>query len=595
MPQVTQTDIVAQMRAALSVSEPDLDTTIGSTTRKILDAVAEVVAESLIDKLLLDYQYDIDAKSGQDLDDFVALFGFNRLPAKRATGTVIFSRREVATANILITAGTQVATEGTPPIVASTILSAVIPIGDNNIEIPVQAVIGGTQGNVVANSLRFRVTAIDGVTDTTNPQALTGGTDQESDEQLRSRFKRTVFRNLAGTEQMFLGVALDDAAVTHANVLGASKRFREQIEIVGGTATSSIQDAAYVYANSSVLGLDIDAGDIFIPDVQYTFNDSVPPSVTVVDSVAVPDGVYDLEFEYVSTASRNDPSRGITNRIDIWLDGDRPTEASSVTMFRTSKVFNTTPGDPLNRSNFQRHDYSNPVAGNYFIQYPFGPVTDPSLSDQLNINGVIYHEGVDYFLVNDITKEGGTATSMSGIEFKSIANGLGHPLPADLSVIAVDYVFNAVPRDVASAVDAWKLVTTDVRVHQAKQVLLDLYLAVIILPGFTASSVLSDLRDALSKYVSGVGFNGAVQVSDLLEVAHMVQGVDAVRFMTSTDNGTHYAIQQVNPLGTLIRVWATNVVGQPRRATDVLVGDDELPVLNDVQITVKAQNTWGVV
>src|SRR4051794_5411380 len=98
MPQVTQTDIVAQMRAALSVSEPDLDTTIGSTTRKILDAVAEVVAESLIDKLLLDYQYDIDAKSGQDLDDFVALFGFNRLPAKRATGTVIFSRREVATA-----------------------------------------------------------------------------------------------------------------------------------------------------------------------------------------------------------------------------------------------------------------------------------------------------------------------------------------------------------------------------------------------------------------------------------------------------------------------------------------------------------------
>src|SRR4051794_5689560 len=119
MPNVTQADLVAQMRAALALSEPDLDTTIGSTVRKIIDAVAEVGAESFVDRFLLDYQYDIDSKSGQDLDDFVALFGFTRLPAKRATGTVVFQRSSPATANILIPAGTQLATEGTPPIVVS--------------------------------------------------------------------------------------------------------------------------------------------------------------------------------------------------------------------------------------------------------------------------------------------------------------------------------------------------------------------------------------------------------------------------------------------------------------------------------------------
>lgn len=591
MPAKTQADVVAQMRQALQLSEPDLDTTIGSTTRKILDAVGEVVAESSVDAFLLAYQYDIDSRSGQDLDDFVALFGFTRFPAKRATGTIIFSRHDPATDNILIPAGTQVGTEGVPAVIASTIVSGVIPIGDNSIEVPVQAVVGGTQGNVVANSLRHPVSPAEGVTDRTNPQALSGGTDQESDDDLRLRFKRTVFRNLAGTEQMFLGVALDDPSVTHANVLGASKRFREQIEIVGGTATSSIQDAAYVYAGSSVFGVDIDGGDIAVPDVQYTFADALPPTITVVDSVSLPDGVYDLEFEYVSTASRNDPAHGITNRIDIWLDGDRETEASTVVMFRTSKVFNTSAGDPLNRLNFQRRDYSNPVAGNYFVQFPFGPVTDPSLNDKVTIAGIDYIEGTDYFLVNDITKEGGTYRAMSGIEFKSVANGLTKPAIANGAIIAVDYTFNAVPRDVGAAIDAWKLVTTDVKVHQAKQVLLNLYLAVILEPGFTSTAVLNDLRDALSKYVAGVGFNGVVQVSDLLEVAHMVQGVDAVRFLTSADDATHYAIQQVNPLGSTVHIWATT--DPVRRALDVLTGDDELPVLNDVEITVKAQNTFG--
>lgn len=584
-------DIVQQMRRSLALSDPDLDTSIGTTTRKIIDAVGEVVSEGYVDKYLLDYVYDVDSKVGQDLDDFVAVFGFNRLPAKRATGTVIFQRNSPATSNVLIPVGTQLATDDTPPVIVGTIIPAIIPIGDTTIEIPAQAVVGGSTGNITANSLTRWVTPLSGVSKPANPQAFTGGTDAESDDQLRLRFKRTSFRNLAGTAQMFLGVALDNQAVSHANVLGASKRWREQIEIVGGTAVSTITDAAYIYAGSSVFGADIDAGQIFAPDVQYTFADTLPPTITVVDTISIPDGVYDWEFEYVSTASRNDPDHGITNRVDVYVNGEEPTEASTVVLFRTSKLFNAAGGDPLNHLNFERADGSHPQVGNYFVQYPLGPVTDPALSNTLTISGITYTQDIDFWLVNDITKEGGTSTSMSGIEFLSTANGATHVMPTDLSVIAVDYVFNAVPRDVSNALANWRLVTTDVKVHQAQKVLLDLYLAIIFTPGFTAASVQPSLEDALSKFIAGIDFDSVVQVSDLLEVAHMVSGVDAVRFLTDADDATHYAIQRVNPLGAVLNTYDNG--GTPKRAIDVLIGDDELPYLNSVTVVSKAQNTFG--
>src|SRR4051794_23694788 len=98
----TPSDWAQQMRRALGVSDPDLDTTVGSVTRKIIDVVAEAMSEIDVDKYLLDYQYDIDSKVGTDLDDFVALFGITRLPARRATGSVMFERGSAADTNLLI-------------------------------------------------------------------------------------------------------------------------------------------------------------------------------------------------------------------------------------------------------------------------------------------------------------------------------------------------------------------------------------------------------------------------------------------------------------------------------------------------------------
>lgn len=591
-------EISSQIRAALALSEPDLDTTIGSVPRKMIDAFAEVVAEAYVDSHLLEYQYDIDSKTAADLDDFVRLFGFSRFPAKRAVGTVVFERQTPAEEPILIPLHTQLATDGTAPVVVQTTTPALLLAGETSVQVPAQAVVGGAQGNISSNALRRRITPIEGINSFTNIVSFTGGADAETDDQLRDRFKRTVFRNMAGTAPMFLGIALDDEAVTHANVIGATKRRRESVEIVGQEAFSTVQDAAYIYPGSQVFGPDIDNGQIFTPEVHYQFDHTQnPPKVTVIDTGAVPDGVYDLVFEYLPVASRNDPTNGITNRVDIYVNGNRPTEAVEVVVFNQSRVFtdalSSSPAEdpgPLDISHFERPDGSQPEEGNYFVQFAFAPVTDPSLTGVIDINGTEYTEGTHFFLVNDITKEGGTPNSLSGIEIVSNANG-GPTDPTDLTTFQVNYIFNAVPRDIEESARAWRLITTDVRVHQAKPVRLNLYMAVILEQGYPLASVQTQMETELARFIGTIGFNGVVQVSDLMEVAALVPGVDAVRFLNSGDNPTDYAIQQVSEDGeTVLDTFEDN-----GRATDVILNDDSYPVFNDLTLVQKAQNSFGTI
>ena len=592
----TVNDIASRMRQALLISEPELDTTVGTPTRKIIDAVSEVIAEAYVDKSLLTYQYDIDSKVGADLDEFVRLFGFTRFPAKRATGMVTFERTSAATSDILIPINTQVTTEGATPIVVQTTAPALLVIGQSTVDVPVQAAVGGTSGNVAANSLRFRVSPLTGISSFTNLAALTGGADAESDNQLRERWKSTVFRNLAGTEQMYLAIALNDPAVTKASVLGATRTWRERIEVVGGTVTSTVSGARYIYPDSQTFGPNLDAGSILIPGVHYDFDANVnPPEITILDAVAAPDGVYDLTFEYVPGPSRNDPTNGITNRVDVYVSGQRATEASEVLTFRTAKTFNTTVGSSLNRDNFERLDATQPVAGNYFIPFSMAPVMDPAQTNAIVINGTTYVENTDFWLVNDITSEGGTSSSFSGIEFLSAANGQAKAIPADGDAFDVAYVFNAVPGDVERAVREWRLITTDVKVHQARPLYLNLHLAVVYESGFSEATVRPALEAALASYMSDIGFSGLVQVSDILEVAQRISGVDAVRFLTSSDDGTAYAIQKVSASGSILTTYATDVAGQIRRALDVQVGDHEYPVFNELTLVSKANNTFGAV
>ena len=680
---------VARMREQLRLSDPDLDTSIGTIPRKMIDAVAEMLAEISLDEYLIEYQYDIDSRTGDSLDELVALFGFSRLPAHRATGEVTLERSTSFDRSIVIPVGTQFATDSVPPIVVTTVIPAVMLEGDNIITVPCQAVEAGTAGNITANAIKRTGSPISGIASYTNLVAFTGGTDSESDDALRSRFKRTIFRNLAGTEDQILGVALENEYVEAANVVGPVERHREQIELVddpithqNGTAESAtsttltdtdavpgpwtvnefvgfyivtvsgtgsgqtrtiiandadtitvdeawtvtpdnttgyvvrehniygestIVNAKYVYDPDDYPGIvyfgtDIDSDDIFNPLTTYAVtqtvnpDDTITPVITSTSPDVVGEGIYELDFAYVPRASRNDPDLGITNRVDVWVDGEHVVEATEIARYEEASVFTNTPGDELYLENFRRNVTDEPPEeDNIFIPLNFSPIVDASVNDAIVYNGETYVEGVDYFAVNDITAFGMAPQSLSGIEWVVTANGGNATQPPDQALFSVNYTYNAVPLAVQQSLQSWRQITQDVWVHSSMPILLNFHFVCILNEGANAVQVKADMIPLIRNYLSTVGFSDRVQANDVLAIAHSTPGVDAVRFTRAGDvageSPLRYGIQRVNGEGEIYaddEFWDVS----SGSVKDVFVDDDSTPKLNDIFIVVKAPNTW---
>lgn len=631
----TRSEYADRMRRALQVVDPDIDTSIGSIPRKIIDVVAEMLEEVSVDAYLADYAYDIDAKAGAALDDLVRLFGFSRLPAKRASGTVTLYRAANSTSTIIIPVGSQFSTDTVPPVVVATAVPAVFTPGDTSITVPAQAVEAGVAGNILARSLKRMSSPMTGLSSFANLVAFTGGADAESDDALRSRFKRTVFRNLAGTEPMFLGVALEHPQVINANVIGAVKRFRETLQFIDNAgsveAVSSIRNAAYIYPPTGYqgdvfVGRDIDGGDVFSTS-DYTFDPTNLVSSTYRPKISGPlsstwtPGIYEVEFAYLPTMSRNQPNApqaAVVNRIDVWVQGTKITAATESFSTRTTSTdrFTGSSSDVLYRNKFARFDGTTPTLGNLFFPLSYSPVLDASSDDTLVINGITYYEGLDYWMVNCITADGMAPHSLAGLEWLSTGNGAGaggrpvqpgvaysgtadgtsdathiqkpgagwtvnayanaqvvitsgtgagqtrtitsntataltvgaafSPAPDGTSVfeiirrdpVTVTYAYNSVPMDIERSLQNWRLITSDVWVHQAFSILLNLNFHVVLNDGATLSQVKADMRTAIENHLETVGFDNVLQASDLLAIAHATPGVDSIRWTSRQDSLT---------------------------------------------------------
>ena len=602
-------DIVSEMISAMALADPEMDTSIGSTLRKIFDVVGEQIAPAYAESYLMHYIFNVDAKSGGDLDEFCSMFGIHRLVARRATGVVVFSRPTAAITNIAIPANTQVATGTSPQIVFATVAPAVLLLGTTSVAVPVQAVVAGESGNLPADALTTLLSPLSGVSpSTTQSDATSGGVNAESDDALRSRFKKTLFRSMAGTEDMFVGVAIEDTTpedpadtvAVQANVLGASKRWTEQVQVaLDGTdlvAESMLPDgsAKYVFPGSAFFGEDIEGGQVLTEGVHYTFDHTAnPPRVVGIDEGLVEGRVYDFEFEYVPIASRNDPENGITNRVDIWVSGVSPQQATEITYYRATP-FSEDPGDPLERTKFVRLEddgLTNPASGNVFMQLAWGPIID--FPQRLTISEVEYVRGTDYWVVHDDSGHGYSPTSYFGLEWRA-----DNQPPTNSRVLLADsqaYFYNRVVADVEARARKWKLVTTDLKAHAAKQVRLALNFAIMYSSSYERGAVQAELDRTLATWMNSLGFRSVVQASDILAVAHGVAGVDNIRFLnsleTSTGEADDWGIQRVSANGTHLYHFASGA--SPQRAKDIVLAENEVPVLFDIRYLTKAQNTWN--
>lgn len=602
----SRADIASQMKAALAATMPELDTSVGTPAGKIIDAVAASIADAYVDNQLLTYTYDVDSKTGADLDTFCQVFGIARLPAKRASGTVTFTRGSGFTDTVFIPVNLQISSSQDAPVIAQTVTGATMNSGVATVTVPVQAVSAGPTGNVGAGLLTNISSPVQGVSTVTNANALSGGTDQETDSALRARWKATVFRNLAGTESMYLGIALDDPDCFAANVVTATKQVREQVQIVSGAATSVVADAKYVFGSPVVLGTDIDNSAVFVKGYDYTFNATTPPSVTVLNATDIPNGtVADLMYQYTPLSSRNDPANSIINRIDVWCAGTRPIAAQQALVFQSGLVFGST---AYPTANYIRPNRFNAVSGNIFIPLALGPIVTVSptivvgsttygLATPINPMGTVTG-GVTYAyqIIHDNTSFGYTATSKFGLEWDQ------NHLPANGTVFTVGadgaYTYNQIPQSVQQSVDSWRLAGTDARAHQAMQMALRFSMAVMYDRNAQPAQVNQAMDAALTGWLNGLGLDSTVQVSDAIQVLHNVPGVDNVRFLNGSDfsgfssgtaNNYTVAMQLMNSDGLI----STTYIDGSNRARDVVFTDSQVPVFGASFYSQRAQSSFG--
>lgn len=129
--------------------------------------------------------------TGDDLDLLVSDRGISRQEGIRATGTITFRTSSPATVAIDIPMGTLTSSTGSDGTVIffETTVAGTIDVGYTSATIYAQAQETGEDGNVPEYSINTLKVYISGITRVENTSAFSGGTNEESDDDLRTRYK----------------------------------------------------------------------------------------------------------------------------------------------------------------------------------------------------------------------------------------------------------------------------------------------------------------------------------------------------------------------------------------------------------------------
>lgn len=574
----TPDEVSQRIRDKLKVTANGMSLELGTPERKIVDAVAEAVSECYIDQYIVGSLLDIDAKGGLELEQFVGIFGYGRLQGRRATGVVRLEMNTAAPQDMPIPLGTQFYTKdaqpgtGNPLFYAST-QPLVLPSGSTVVDVPVECTIAGTTGNLPPNSVTYMGAAI-GSAVATNLTAMTGGVDVETDDQMRQRFKDTFLRNCAGTEDYYLALALQNKNVSKAAVFGPVSIYRTQLAAPSTSVTLSTvletTDVKYVWdkGESVFTNLAQTNEKFYTRLADYSLSSGASPTFTRVSTGQIQAGdILDLEFQYTTRSSRNDPNNNVMNKVDVFIDGSDPftvterTVVSSTTLSTNQDLWNGT-------TKFKRVGNSGAVSSSNRIMR-LGSVPVLSFPNTIVVGGNTFTRNTHYWLLRGTTLEAGSCREVAGIEWAG--NG-----PSSGTGITVSYTYNRAPEVLNAVMRKAKQVTTDVLVHQCAYAYLKINLSVEYDRGYVVSQVNNAITARLKVYLDGLRFGNWLEFSDLCLAVHQVNGVDNVWVTTQSEPETGYGIvsyasSEDGQAGVNGTVWEG----------DFKLRDNQLPVLLD--------------
>ena len=228
---------------------------------------------------------------GVSLEHHGEMRGISRLVAAKAVGTMRFFVRDVLTEAVTVAAGTVCMTADERRF--QTMETAVLQPGELYAEAAAEAMESGSSGNAAAGAVCILTACPVSVTGCTNPDAFTGGSDEESDEALRIRILESYRRLPNGANAAWYETtAMSHAGVAAAKAVGRARGI--------GTVDVCIASEAGIPTEELLAEVeaDLQARREIAVDVQVT----VPTVQTVNVSVklAVRDGA---EFAQVKTAA----------------------------------------------------------------------------------------------------------------------------------------------------------------------------------------------------------------------------------------------------------------------------------------------------
>ena len=194
------TEIYEQMRGTFAQRAGFVPSEGCDSAVRLYALAAELQSLLMQADWVLDQSFPQTAQ-GMYLDYHAETRALTRLPAAKATGVLRFSAPSAAVTDYEIDAGSVAMTSG--GVRFETTEKATLAKGKNYVDVPAIAVEAGANGNAIAGAIHLMSVYPVGITQCENPEAFSGGSDEESDEKLRERVLESYKRLPNGANAAF--------------------------------------------------------------------------------------------------------------------------------------------------------------------------------------------------------------------------------------------------------------------------------------------------------------------------------------------------------------------------------------------------------
>jgi len=248
MPIKSFSEIVTSIMAYIQATHPFANLTVGSFQRDvIIDAPAAELAELYGEIRIAQEAQSARDASGTHLDRLLANWAVYRRPGAVATGSVWFQRDTAPLVDVVIPSGTRSRTTTTVSrdaiefiTVSTAVMIAAQAEGYYNadeeiyeVEVPVEAAYSGEDGNTGPNTIEAFTGTFD-ISRCTNRTATSGGSDTETDSELRARGLSILAGTNAGTKDGYELLVEGQSYVDESIVVGPNDTDMERVKDGGG-------------------------------------------------------------------------------------------------------------------------------------------------------------------------------------------------------------------------------------------------------------------------------------------------------------------------------------------------------------------------